>query len=344
MTASNSDITILIPAYRPGNNMITLLESLANEGFSVLVVNDGTDDKYNHIFEKAKDFATVIGYANNKGKGFALKYGFEHIGSIDKKPFGVVTADSDGQHSVADICKVANLLIENNSIVIGERDLTDAPLRSKIGNVMSQVVYTIVTGKYLSDNQAGLRGFPIRYLDRLIKTMGNRYEYEMNVVTNAAKRNRKIVETGIETIYIENNKESNFRPLRDTLLIQAGLWMRGLPSAIAYLAYLIVLSHVPTVSSAANAQKLSMLLGCIIAAHAIGTFLAWRHGGAHDRWHTAGSMTGIFIKYFAITSIYLLLFSATESIAPGIFICALFIPLFSYFGGRLLDYLKKKLH
>ena len=344
MTATNSDITILIPAYKPDNNMLTLLEALLKEGFSILVVNDGTGSEYDEIFEKAKQYATVVGYQNNKGKGFALKYGFEHLASLSNKPFGIVTADSDGQHSVADICKVAKLLIDNNSIVIGERDLSNAPVKSKIGNIMSQVVYTIVTGKYLADNQAGLRGFPIRYIDRLVATAGKRYEYEMNVVTNAAKRNRRIIETDIETIYIENNRGSNFRPFRDTLLIQAGLWQRGIPSLIAYAAYIFVLGALLEVSSAANAQRFATILGLIIMAHAIGTFLAWRHGGANDRWHTAGSMTGIFVKYFMITSIYIPMYSITGSMVPGIILCAVFLPLFSYFGGRLLDYLKKKLH
>ena len=52
-----------------------------------------------------------IGYKENKGKGYALKRGFEYIGNnLAEEVDYIVTADSDGQHKVTDIKKCIDAL------------------------------------------------------------------------------------------------------------------------------------------------------------------------------------------------------------------------------------------
>lgn len=48
---------------------------------------------------------------------------------------------------------------------------------------------------------------------------GNRYEYEINVLLEYAKRNRTICEVPITTIYLDDNKSSHFHAVRDSFLI-----------------------------------------------------------------------------------------------------------------------------
>ncbi|MGN1129972.1 MAG: glycosyltransferase family 2 protein [Ruminococcus sp.] len=230
---------ILIPAYNPENTLCTLSKQLKELSFEVLIVNDGSNPEYDNIFNKASEYATVIGYSKNRGKGYALKKGIEYIKNNYREINGFITADADGQHSVEDIIKISRALKDNNEIILGTRDLkSNIPLRSKIGNDLSRVVYSLVTGKYLYDNQTGLRAFPMWACDFLLSVKGEKYEYEINVAVKAAYKNYKIIEIPIKTIYDEGNTTSHFRPVIDTLRIQGHLIKSGIIFLITYILYL----------------------------------------------------------------------------------------------------------
>lgn len=78
-------IIILIPAYEPTKQFIELLKKLKKEKLNTVVVNDGSDNTYDEIFNKAKDYATILKHDTNKGKGRALKTGIEYINKKYKK-------------------------------------------------------------------------------------------------------------------------------------------------------------------------------------------------------------------------------------------------------------------
>lgn len=230
---------ILIPAYNPENTLCTLAKQLKELSFEVLIVNDGSNPEYDNIFKKASENATVIGYSKNRGKGYALKKGIEYIKNNYRKYIGFITADADGQHTVEDIIKISKALKDNNEIILGTRNLkSNIPLRSKIGNDLSRVVYSLVTGKYLYDNQTGLRAFPMWACDFLLSVKGEKYEYEINVAVKAAHKNYKIIEIPIKTIYDEGNTTSHFRPVIDTLRIQGHLIKSGIIYLLTYILYL----------------------------------------------------------------------------------------------------------
>ena len=70
---------ILIPAYEPDKKLIDLLKKIDNQEFDVIVVDDGSGDRYNNIFKNCEKYAHVIQYKCNCGKGYALKTGFQYI-------------------------------------------------------------------------------------------------------------------------------------------------------------------------------------------------------------------------------------------------------------------------
>ena len=48
-------ITVLIPAYKPDEKMLVTLDELIKAGFSdILVVNDGSGEEFETIFEEVK--------------------------------------------------------------------------------------------------------------------------------------------------------------------------------------------------------------------------------------------------------------------------------------------------
>lgn len=225
---------VLIPAYEPDNKLIELTKSLSAKGFSVLVVNDGSGYRYDNIFKSVSEKATVISLDKNCGKGAALKHGMKHIKENMPECDYFITCDADGQHKPEDVARVCEKLHSGNNFVLTVRKQgRKTPLRSKVGNTLSRFVYTLLANKYLSDNQSGLRGFCVEYIDWLLMVEKDNYDYEMNVLYYAAKKSIEITTLPIEAIYIENNASSHFKPVSDTVKIYKSLFTRSFGSFIS---------------------------------------------------------------------------------------------------------------
>ena len=216
---------VLIPAYEPDHQLIALTKRLKEMGFPVVVVDDGSGENYADIFDAVRENdATVVTHLKNRGKGAALKTGMAYIRD-NLQVDGFITCDADGQHRVEDVERVSQMLNSGHKFVLSMRRLKkDIPLRSKVGNLMSRVVYALLTKRYLSDNQSGLRGFHCSHIDWMVEVEKDNYDYEMNVLYYAAKKSIRIATLDIEAIYIDNNQSSHFRPVTDTVRIYKSLF------------------------------------------------------------------------------------------------------------------------
>jgi putative flippase GtrA len=229
---------VLIPAYEPDMKLIRLLETIVETGggVKVLLVNDGSEPDYDEIFDRASALGcAVIGHPVNRGKGYALKRGFEYVEQFFPG-HDVVCADCDGQHAVVDILRVANSTAANrDAMVLGSRQFTGrVPLANRFGNAVTRVVFARSTGQRLYDTQTGLRGYPASMLRWLQTVHGDRFEYELNVLLQAAEVGVTIQELPVETIYIEGNASSHFRPLVDSARVYAPLVKFSLSSLGAF--------------------------------------------------------------------------------------------------------------
>jgi len=219
------DSIVLIPSLNPDDKIIELVKKLKEVNINkIVIVNDGSDESCLPVFEKLKGEynCAVISYEKNKGKGAALKTGIEAINKMGLEIAGYVTADADGQHSPYDIARVAETLYKNpSSLILGVRDFkkTNVPFKSKYGNKITSFVFLLITGRRCSDTQTGLRGIPFSLTDELLKITGQRFEYETNMLIKLAKEKVDFIEVPIETIYIDDNRESHFRPFKDSFLI-----------------------------------------------------------------------------------------------------------------------------
>lgn len=211
----------LIPAYMPDEKLIEVVHMLYDEGFKVIVVNDGSSAEYDSIFEAAAHYAEILQHKKNQGKGEALKTGLRFIRMYCKAPYVVVNADADGQHKVEDIIRVAETAAVNrSSLVLGSRKLTGkVPFKSRAGNAITRLVYRFASGSSVYDTQTGLRAYSEKLTDRLITIKGSRYEYEMNMLMELPREGYEIKEVWIDTVYINNNAASHFDPVRDSAKI-----------------------------------------------------------------------------------------------------------------------------
>lgn len=247
------NIAVLIPAYKPDRRLNQLVDDLLAAGFSrIVVVDDGGGEPFRAIFDDLAGKAEVLVHPVNRGKGAALKTGLAHISRTPG--VAVVTADADGQHTPADVKKIADELIAKPShLVLGVRDKSQMPPRSKFGNTLTCGVFGLTTGLWISDTQTGLRGLPACELAPQSVLEGDRYEYEMNVLIDAAKRKVPVSEIKIDTIYIDDNASSHFNAVKDGLRIykllfrQVGAFMgSSMVSAIVdYVMFLLLRWLVP---------------------------------------------------------------------------------------------------
>ena len=131
-------IVFLIPSYQPTETLCGLLAELRRASPShIVVVDDGSGADYAPVFQKAQQVAgtTLLTNAVNLGKGAALKFGMNHILVHYPDCVGVVTADADGQHAVADILSVADGLRKNPRTSFSARGGSIPPFRCEAGSV-----------------------------------------------------------------------------------------------------------------------------------------------------------------------------------------------------------------
>ena len=307
---------VLIPAYEPDKELIALTGRLVSEGFAVLVVDDGSGEKYADIFHEVEKNATVLTLAKNRGKGAALKTGMRYIRENIPECEHFITCDADGQHRVEDVLRVRERLHAGDHFVLTVRHAkTKVPLRSKVGNCLSRYVYTLLANRYLSDNQSGLRGFSRIHIDWLIAVEKDNYDYEMNVLYYASKKNIRISTIPIEAIYIGNNESSHFNPIKDTVRIYKSLfWLaRG-----TFIAFALSELHVLLVSIFLGYYRLEITLPSVAALSFLTQFLlnrylCFRHTPCYD---FLPSMIYTIISYFLYTMGCLLMMYATNGEMP----------------------------
>lgn len=74
---------LLIPIFEPQERTERFFEQLRKEVTNpIVIVDDGSGEKYRKTFERlvSRDLrVTLLRYSENKGKGYALKYGIRFI-------------------------------------------------------------------------------------------------------------------------------------------------------------------------------------------------------------------------------------------------------------------------
>ncbi len=227
----------LIPAYQPDKELVYVVEKLAKEHFRIIVVDDGSGQEYDEIFHLVSSFAQVLTHTENQGKGEALKTGLQYIAKHISPPYLVVTADADGQHKIEDILHVCQSAEQfPDSLILGSRRFeNNVPFRSRFGNTVTRLVYRLNSGVSVYDTQTGLRAFSDKLISLMLSVSGSRYEYEMNVLIETAKKKIAIREIAIATVYLENNASSHFQPVRDSCRIYKEILKFSASSFIGFL-------------------------------------------------------------------------------------------------------------
>jgi glycosyltransferase involved in cell wall biosynthesis len=197
----------LIPGYNEGPRIGAVVR-MAREHLSVLVVDDGSSDD---TAEQARSAgATVIEQRPNRGKGAALRLGFER--AIAEGYAAVLTLDADGQHDPAEIPKfiAAYEVDPRPDLVIGRRNFRTMPPVRRIANELGGRAFSWAVGQPIPDNQSGYRLIGRRVMDATLGSDEGGFEFEVEMITTVIRLGGTIAWVPIRTIY---GAPSHIRPL-----------------------------------------------------------------------------------------------------------------------------------
>ena len=186
--------------------------------YEIIYSNDGSRDGCDKIVESlGLPGIKVVGYENNKGKGYAVKTAMlASVGDI------VMFTDADLAYGTDVITQMVDTFDANpdSQLVIGSRNLSEDgysnyTLIRKIASKAYIKVLCIVGGFKLSDSQCGCKGFRRQVVDQIFPRLEvNGFAFDFEALLWASKFKYKITEMPVS---IKVHGESKVRIVRDTL-------------------------------------------------------------------------------------------------------------------------------
>ncbi|WP_295603429.1 glycosyltransferase family 2 protein [uncultured Methanobrevibacter sp.] len=194
---------VILPAYNEATRIQPVLESIAEKGYNMIVVNDGSSDNTLDVIKQTKqkypDQIHIFSLIINRGVGVATQTGFDAVFQFDAKY--VVSMDSDGQHSADDLDNVIKPLVSGEAqAVIGVRPLKDMPMSRNFANAVMNLLTRIFYRVNVSDSQTGFRAITIDAL-RKIDINARGYLISSEFIREVNDNNIPFAEVPIKTIY-----------------------------------------------------------------------------------------------------------------------------------------------
>lgn len=212
----NMGICIIIPTYNNATTIRQIIDDCLEWTDDIVAVNDGSTDATNEILSTYAQTIHVVRYTHNKGKGYALKKGFEY--AKEHNYTYALTIDADGQHSASDIPQfVKTAMRYPHALIMGSRNIqTDnMPRKNTFANKFSNFWFTVQTLQRIPDTQTGYRLYPLKPMTHLWWVTA-KYEAELEMLVFAAWHGIKIIPIPIQVYYPPAEKRvSHFRPGMD---------------------------------------------------------------------------------------------------------------------------------
>ncbi len=194
-------VFVIIPVKDEATRLAQILEDCKTAGYpNLIVVDDGSRDNSAEIAQQAG--AIVVSHMINRGAGAATQTGLEAARVLGADV--AVTLDGDGQHEPQDIEKLLAALAEKKAdLVIGSRFLgrnNRIPLLRTIFNRIANGVVFLLSGRYLTDTQSGMKALNERALET-INITSDGYEFSSEMIREAVYRKLTICEVPISVRY-----------------------------------------------------------------------------------------------------------------------------------------------
>lgn len=164
------DTYVILPAYNEATRIQPVIEEIAEKGYKMVIVNDGSSDNTLEVIKESKrkypENIHIYSHIINRGVGVAMQTGFDAV--LKYNPRFIVNMDSDGQHDADDLENVLEPLVTGRAqAVIGVRPLKDMPLSRNIANAIMNLLTRIFYKVDVSDSQTGFRAITIDALKKI---------------------------------------------------------------------------------------------------------------------------------------------------------------------------------
>ena len=217
---NKSNIAILIPAYNEAKYIKGVTQESLAYGLDIIVIDDGstdgTADAVRPLVSNGSPRVILIEHGTNKGKGRALKTGFDF--AAERKYLGVITIDADGQHKIREIADFIDAVYKMEpDIIVGSRfqNTKGMPFIRLATNFFTSWLISAIAGQKINDVQSGFRYIGYRALKN-IKLETSNFDTEPEILLKASWMNYRIINIPITTIYHENFV-SHVNPVKDTV-------------------------------------------------------------------------------------------------------------------------------
>ena len=204
ITAKDKDATyVVLPAYNEATRIQPVIEAIAEKGYNMVIVNDGSSDNtLDVIMQSKRKYPNQIHLYSlliNRGVGVATQTGFDAV--LKYNPKYIVSMDSDGQHSADDLDDVIKPLVTGEAeAVIGVRPLKDMPFTRNFANAIMNLLTRIFYRVDVSDSQTGFRALTTDALSKInINATG--YLISSEFIREINDNDIPFAEVPIETIY-----------------------------------------------------------------------------------------------------------------------------------------------
>lgn len=194
-------ITAILPAYNEEVSIGSIVLHTRQYANRVIVIDDGSTDRTAKLAELAG--AEIIRHPVNKGKGAALKTGFEIASQNGAKV--IVTLDSDGQHNPEEIPKLVKPILAGEAEVVnGSRYVNgngkNTPFYRRIGQSVLDKVTNLNSGLKITDTQSGFRAFAVNTVPAF-RFSQNGLAIESEMLMDAANAGLKVKEVEVGVRY-----------------------------------------------------------------------------------------------------------------------------------------------
>lgn len=216
-------IGVVIPAYDAQSTVAAAAAGALRHLPDVLVVDDGSSDATGAAAEASG--AVVVRHPSNRGKGAALRTGFDWM--LARGAEAVITMDADLQHDPDDLPGFVEAYNARHAdLIIGSRqaDFFAMTPGRRFGNRFSCNALEFFSGLRIPDSQSGYRLHGAAFL-KMLRFESRAYDAEMEVLLEAARHKRRIETLPIRVRAVDGTATSHFRPWLDTWrIIRAVLW------------------------------------------------------------------------------------------------------------------------
>jgi glycosyltransferase involved in cell wall biosynthesis len=221
-------VTLIIPAFNEEKGLSKLLPEVVARckpfGWRVIVVDDASRDGTAELVKKFAPEVELMRHRVNLGYGASVKTGVRAA-----KTEWIATIDSDGQHRVEDLMRLAENTGDYDA-VIGERtQRSHVDLVRRPGKFLLRHIANIIVGRRLKDINCGLRIIRRKAMlkvygltcDRfsfstttLVALLHMRYYVNFVPVTAEKRMGRSMVNDGADTVMLILRLVTLFDPMR----------------------------------------------------------------------------------------------------------------------------------